>query len=97
MKTRFTIDCIRGGQPRPYADSEYEYVLTLESTSWKAGDNEFKPWDTADKQKIVIPILKACARHWEDEPPNWASTEMKSLSKIGAGVWKLILVEAYTG
>lgn len=36
MTTTYTVECLRAGQPRPYADREYEYLVTV------AEDG--KPW-----------------------------------------------------
>lgn len=43
MKTRYTVETLRAGQPRPYADSEYEYLITCEHVSLKEPD-VFTPW-----------------------------------------------------
>lgn len=44
-KIRITIETVRSGQPRPYADSVHEDIITLERTTWQDPHGEFQPWD----------------------------------------------------
>lgn len=44
-KVRITIETVRSGQPRPYADSVHEDIITLEHTTWQNPHGEFQPWD----------------------------------------------------
>lgn len=40
--TRYTVTTLRSGQPRPYADTEHEYLVTIESASSEAVP--MSPW-----------------------------------------------------
>lgn len=40
--TRYTVDVLRSGQPRAYADTENEYLITVEATRWN--EEGFHPW-----------------------------------------------------
>jgi len=42
VKTEYTVEILRAGQPRAYADTENEYLITCRQ-DWK-GDGVFKPW-----------------------------------------------------
>lgn len=42
MTTRYTIEVLRSGQPRPYADTEREYLITCEATGY--GGTGFNPY-----------------------------------------------------
>ena len=42
-KLRFTVETVRSGQPRPYADTEREYIVTVE--------REIEQWMRHDKYK----------------------------------------------
>ena len=42
MKTRYTVEILRSGQPRPYADTEREYLITCEQ-EWYGKDG-LHPW-----------------------------------------------------
>lgn len=45
MTTRYTVKTLRHGQPRAYADHEYEYVISVEATGYTTKDaHVFKPW-----------------------------------------------------
>ena len=38
----YSVKTLRSGQPRPYADTEREYLITITST--KYGENGLSPW-----------------------------------------------------
>lgn len=40
--TRYTVETLRSGQPRAYADTEREYLITVESTTF--GKEGMHPW-----------------------------------------------------
>lgn len=42
--TRYTVTVLRSGQPRPYADTEREYLIKVEDTGWKPTETKFEPW-----------------------------------------------------
>lgn len=42
MTTRYTVEVLRSGQPRAYADTENEYLITIEAT--KYGKEGLFPW-----------------------------------------------------
>ena len=42
MKTRYTVDVLRSGQPRAYADTERECLITVETEDYRT--HEMKPW-----------------------------------------------------
>lgn len=42
---RYLVETLRSGQPRPYADTEREYRITVERMSeWGADKGQWKPW-----------------------------------------------------
>lgn len=41
--TVYTVDILRSGQPRPYADTEREYLITVQTTGC-GKDMSLKPW-----------------------------------------------------
>ena len=44
-ETRYTVTVLRAGQPRPYADSEYEYLIKVEQLETYCSDQgKMKPW-----------------------------------------------------
>ena len=43
MTTRYTVEILRSGQPRPYAATEHEYLVKVESSGW-SNDGSMKPW-----------------------------------------------------
>ncbi len=45
MAERYTVETIRAGQPRPYADSFYEYRITVERhVGFGPEKDQLKPW-----------------------------------------------------
>lgn len=42
---RYLVETLRSGQPRPYADTEREYRITVERQSdWGSDKGQWKPW-----------------------------------------------------
>lgn len=41
-ETVYSVEVLRSGQPRPYADTEREYLITIKSTRW--GEEGFYPY-----------------------------------------------------
>lgn len=60
MKIRYTIDTLRAGQPRAYADSEFECLIKVE---FAAFDQEYKPWCQYGN-RMDIPDLVARRDAW---------------------------------
>lgn len=44
MTIKYTVETLRAGQPRPYADSEYEYVVKIEADGYGKSVGVFEPW-----------------------------------------------------
>lgn len=42
MTTRYTVAVLHSGQPRPYADTEREYLITVEENEY--GRTALRPW-----------------------------------------------------
>lgn len=46
--TRYTVETLRSGQPRPYADTEREYLITIEAITSRdrdRGNGEPESWE----------------------------------------------------
>lgn len=94
---RHTISTLRAGQPRPYADSEYEYEIKFEIV--KEEDGEFELEDVPDACALMrckgmpgIGTFKI-----DEDKPEWHDTQVRSFIRTGVGQFKLILRAAYTG
>lgn len=44
MTTTYSVEILRSGQPRPYADTEREFRITILSTDFAGKASEPKPW-----------------------------------------------------
>jgi hypothetical protein len=52
-KMNYAVDTIRSGQPRAYADTEREFLITVTRTHWKTG--EMAPWVMfGDVEKQIV-------------------------------------------
>jgi hypothetical protein len=83
------VEDIRAGQPRPYADSQYESILTFR----KEGNPDADP---------CIELVKGTAKVWvrnfnEDKEAGWWEGKLIACEKLDKGKWKIIINEAYTG
>jgi hypothetical protein len=91
--TRFTVTTIRSGQPRPYADTEREYLIQVEASfqirkTDPPEGTEWKPWliggptpDPVWFQKWCDNVVKGVCQNFyraPDEPGcDWASPMLK--------------------
>lgn len=91
---RYTVNRIRSGQPRPYADHIDEFDLLIE---WIPYSKEAVPqWVPNDlNEDLVIKAAKTLGCNWVDKP-NWHEPTLQSKSKIGLGHWKFIVKTAFT-
>lgn len=82
----FTIKTIRKGQPRPYADSEYEYEITVENVS------EFEILQYCTK------VLKPCNQtkeQWDIHDVNGYFSGYYTFSKIGENKYRYYVLKPY--
>lgn len=82
MTTRYTVEILRSGQPRAYADTIREYLITVEFKSdWGPEPREFEPWimgGDIDKE-IAGDSLKRPASRWETA---WATQHAWALGLV---------------
>lgn len=93
---RYTIEWIHSGQPRPYADSLYEFTILCEWWPYKP-KGEVIDWEPCDlTEGLVDQAAKALARNFYTKERNWASPFLQSRIKVSTGKWKYRISEAYT-
>jgi hypothetical protein len=85
-----TIETVKSGQPRPYADSEYKYILTVEGMD----DDEIKFY----RQNC----LKQCSQTFEQWNEGKASYDVYfrgyyRFSKTKPGKYEYFVLEPYCG
>lgn len=88
------IDTVRAGQPRPYADSVYEYVLTF--TGGTLG--KFTP-----TQDMVERYVKVIHNPRHDEPVKkkndptmeFHHSYFEAIEKLDENKWKIVIVSPY--
>lgn len=77
-----TFKCVRAGQPKAYADSFHEYVMTF-GPKWAPGEHEAKRFAAA-----MRPFKEKDRGHFEGELREW--------KQIDEQTWRFLVVEAYT-
>ena len=93
MKTRYLVECLQSGQPRPYADSYYEYLLTAEMDTGRG--NGFVPRKIGHKDVERLTKL-LCGNYYKtEEMPHPFATRLISLEEESTGVWRLKLQVTY--
>lgn len=88
-KITIEIEVIRNGQPRPYADSYYEYILTVDGMS----EFEVKAYCT----KILRPCRQTF-EEWNKDKNNSASVYFGGyyrFEKIGDNKYKYFKLEPF--
>jgi hypothetical protein len=102
--TRFSVEIVRSGQPRPYADTEREYKVLCEmyQTWGKPEEIGWHPIPTNEygSKKIDDIVRGTCQNFYrsEEEPGAcWASPILKWMKIDGAaGIIHVFIKEAYT-
>lgn len=95
--SRITVETVRAGQPRPYADSVYEYIMTLEWIPYGNSEDGFQPRKLAKDAAMAI-AKGACRNFYEKkDKPEWHLPILQSMTEIDTGKWNLIIKLAYTG
>lgn len=94
MRISIEVKLLRGGQARPYADSEYEAEIVFRNW-WdsKTGEREGN-WDPDEKRVREAARWFVC--HFEDNPVSAMEPHLKSIEKLERGHWRVLVVEPYT-
>ena len=98
---RYTVEYIRTGQPRPYADHEDVYRITIELRHWrpyKGYDAEFSFADDLTDEAVKSHIKKFC--NWKDPPYKTMDDDfaphLKYIKKIRPGTWEIFITTRFT-
>lgn len=106
MKTRYTVEVLASGQPRPYADSRQHVRVIFEIVSYKTG--EWEPWDIKQEAIIRERLLglkcgfvefrypKDCADPKKPSASEYFKTRLDWLKQTAPGVWEFHTTSAYT-
>lgn len=89
------IETRKSGQPRPYADHFYEYIIRI-TNQLTYGEGAEVPMNLPDDQ---VADIVCAARNFrkKQEARSWADRIMISCTKIGEGEWMFCGTAAYTG
>lgn len=97
-KHRYTVEVLRSGQPRPYADSRYAARVTLEwqgMSGYKDKNAPFVPWIIKENQAREY-LRKIPCGFTDAEPEGWWSTRLSYLREIEPGVWEFETITPFT-
>lgn len=83
------IDTIQAGQPRAYADSIYENVLTYEGNGPLLPGASFRPAESLVKRHARVLV-----HEWNDEP-NWHDDRLDFVREEKPGVWRVRVISPY--
>ena len=87
-KENYAVSTLRSGQPRAYADTEREYLITVTRTHWQTG--EMAPWvmfGDVEKQIVRDEAERKAGRMIGGQPPeqlragqrDWAKKIVRAL------------------
>lgn len=94
---RYTVETLRSGQPRPYADTIREFVLTIEWIPYRNPPTaEWEPNDLAER--LVMDAARTLGHGFKtpEEGPKWYEPRLREREKLGPGKWRFLIVEEYT-
>ena len=84
MKRTVEIEFLKAGQPRPYADSEWEAILTFSGEGgWGSPNEQF----VKRAAQVLIVDFK--------EDPNWHDPHLLECSEIEPGKWRVRIHQTF--
>ena len=89
---RYTVKWNSVGQPRAYADHIYDFEILVEWIAY--GDNKWTRNDLQVTEILIQYAAKALGRDWGGGGP--FDPELRSMTKIGPGHWRFVVVQPYT-
>jgi hypothetical protein len=89
-KTQITIERVQAGQPRPYADSVYEYILIF-----TAERGIFEPFP--DFVQNIAKVVSGCYEVQDFGKPTtrFGQPYVSELEKLGTGKWRVKIIEPF--
>jgi hypothetical protein len=93
---RISVECLRAGQPRPYADTFHAYRVTIE---WIPYDTRIKPenkkfelvhWNNDIAEKYCRAIY-----NWNDDN-KWPGPRLNYFKQISQGIWEFEVIDDFT-
>jgi hypothetical protein len=103
-KYRYTVETLKAGQPRPYADTIAHVRVTMEVMQTWRGSTEWEP-NPATNTEWVYPILKGLCCGFTDfvyDPKTMPSqdayfrTRLDWCKMVEPGVWEFHTTSAFT-
>ena len=96
---RFTFEYKSAGQPRPYADSIYDFTVTCEWIPYAKGkspnDKTRTDWVPNDLPEKRFTEMARVFNPWLDNP-KWYEPHLMSVTQIDCGIWRYVITEVYT-
>jgi hypothetical protein len=90
---RVTVERLRAGQPRAYADSVYEAILRVEWVPYFL--NQPEEWAPAQFEESVIKRYVRALVHEFSDKPEFLEPSLTMLKKEATGVWHAIVTQPY--
>lgn len=84
METTYAVEVLRSGQPRPYADTEREYRITVKATGWGNGKQP-KPWlmhGDVEKRIVEEEALRKAGKMYGGTPPDELRKQQREWAKM---------------
>jgi len=94
---RYTVEVVLTGQPRPYANSVYEFVLTTECIPH--GESEFRliAIDEVEAKRVAQAVCMPFKERGKDNNPEWFESTLREFETISPGMYRLVITQEYTG
>lgn len=85
-----TVEHIRGGQPRPYADNEYEAYLTF-----SVPDGQLWASKAGHSNAFVKPYVRLMVHSFVEGRREWHEPWLEKMTQVEPGRWHIIIKSPY--
>lgn len=87
-KTTIEVEVVRAGQPRPYADSVYEYIITFSG----GYGGRYRPTKEMVRKFVEWEHHKPIS---DKERKDWFDPYFEVFEEIEPSKWRAIIIEPY--
>lgn len=97
---RYTVEMLQAGQPRAYADTVHEFILSVEWIPYRPGlAPQAREWEPSGLSELLVKEAGRTLGHnfkEKSESPGPFDSTLEAFANVGPGKWRFKVVTPYT-